>query len=1396
MPEYGGYGSRRHHALSALTSVHEAVASDGRPGRFALKIFHPPPSTDVRRLYAIEGWLIAAERQREAAKSGGSAVVEVLACGRCAEGAFVVMPWIDHPFEPLVETMTAKGDILRAMAECLLAGLAGWEKQLGGPHGRLKPANVFLSGSGPLTSLTARFSDPWFLPRAKPEELRARDLAAVGAMLVQVVRRRSAGGWPIEEAPEWRSLGRAGSAWLAYCNYLLNPQPAAGELTIEEARRRLQKIPRDARPGRNAALLTGTVVLLAVGGVVGFARFGDPKAMPLTLRKLAEATGNERAFRTEITPDWARLCRAWGSWLGDVQRNGERWERMDNFWSPDDPLRAALIKFRTNADKLRPQALVSAAADESRLGVLADAPSDKVRRQLLRGTVAESVTDAWTQVDGLAQELDQWPQWDELRKLLAMLDARGFTRAASALRARVPVPATAETPASDVVTTLKFFNNISQDDAGTLSLTIQWREISHLAAEMEGSGDRVQQAMPRLILAHLSDRSSLGDFADSLAEPLAEMRRRRAQFLAPVVVRERFLKESLLQSEKTAVTEADFTRWEHELELSSRVPPADDPRAAPEFDTRISRLTRSAGDLEKEAPAGEATALGRADFDAAFAPLVEQLKQLRARDITRRDLPEVSRAATQLAGTFQVLEERLEATLALLKPDIWLKRVAEPAGKFAASKQRWAAWQQEALTGVTSAMLEQDRGRFRQLRQREHVIRDWLEGMEGPAGFGALTVPGLKGISADAADALRQLESARREQAATAVVTAAQWNGALPVVPWAEEGAAVRAPLEAHRKWLGELPAFGAELDRLGTLLTAGFGLNEGVAEVAAQLARRDGGDALTGRAAAWLSEAKQLAVLGGSDDRAALIAAAQGGGLSRQLTVWRRLAGLTGWPAGAEELDLDGALVGSMRDIIKRDLKDEVRRRGLLEELTRETRVRWNRAARNAAQNEGELAAVFKRMDRYGIGAGDLEEPVAYNLMLWQLKHAIKGESNLGRLRGQRDGFVAKARAMPSGARPEVAAFLDKIAAVELVDDPNQKATLSPAQVAGWQEESPDNGLSITASWQGPGGRSAKLVYSLVQPVDSTPPFYLAQREVAVGEFIDLVSASPDGRAVLQDLPQWAAGGDTLSKPWNKPIAWRPRADYKGIELNPTWIYLPDAQVKGLLDNTDLRTSTPVLARVASEVPTVRSPVQQIPPEAARVFAEKLLGARLPTPQEWRTVVKLFPPGTGGDFRGRNFHEMWQFLETHSEGGQRVRWRPNEGIFLPLVAAATGGPRRRFADDGQVKPENTDGPLWLSRVDAGPSTGGFVNLVGNVWIYLYDDVGKQFYVAGGSALSPPGVGILEPLKVEATGLIGARRVTEGFSDVGVRPAFDAPPGVRERFKLLMLVQQQQFLSF
>lgn len=1399
MADYSGYKIKRPHALTPLASVHEAVAADGRPGRFALKIFHPPASTNVRRFYAIEGWLLAAERQQQSVKKDGT-VLAVLACGRCEEGAFAITPWQERPLEPLVKTLGAKGDVLRALAECLLNTIEQWEAQTGGPHGNLKPANVFLDRSGPLAGMTAQLSDPWFMPGAKIDSLRVGDLAAIGAILAQVVRRRPPGAWPIEEAPEWRALGNAGKAWLAYCNYLLNPSPKDGELTIAEARRLLRRVPKDSNPVRTAVLSGTAVVLLVTGAVLGFARFGDPQIMPLQLRKLAETVRNPRAFRESITPDWALLCRAWDTWLIDLQNNAGRLDRTAELWAPNDPLKAAITNFVATAKQLRPETLVPEAAAEKRLGVLAESPPDVVRKELLKGTVADAVTEAWRQVNGLTIQLERWQRWTEMRTLLKLMDTR-FPRAADALRPKLPPLPGSAGYKLDVVRTLKLFNDVSLDDTGTLLLASRWSEITHLSADMVESQDQIQMAMPREILKRLVDMSSISDFADSLMSPLEEMRQRRKRYLDPQVVRERYLKESELQKMTVEeVTAADFPRWEKELELFSIVPPADDPRLAAELDASGTRLAQGSVDLERDAPAAEPgglPTLGQADFEREFSGLKTNLKSLRDRPIVRRDLPAIGEETGKMAGAFRLLEQRLEVTLALLKPEIWLNKVAQAYGKFNETKQRWAAWQ-ATLGGVTPAMLTADRTRFRQLRAQERQIRDWLDGLEGPAGFAALTLPDLGTISTDTAGELRRLEAVRREQAATAVAAAAEWRNALPTTPWASASTVVRAPLEAHREWLAALADFAANLDRLGALLEAGFGWTEGVSEVEDRLARHAGLDDLAGRPAEWNTEAKQLARLVDSKDQGGLKAAAQSGGLSRKLMAWRRLGGLTEWPAGAEDFDLDGGVVTVMREIIRRDVKDESRRSSLLEELVKETRLRFNRAARSVARAtpnaEAQLTAMFERMQPAGIAEGDLDEPVAYNLALWRLKRSDWNESNLDRLRIRRDTFVAAVKAIPGiPVVPVVSGLLEKITAIELVDDPNRPPTPSP-RLAGWQEELTNEGLALTASWNS-GGKNVKLEYIIVQPPDGTPPFYLARREIAVGEFVDLLSerTKPAG-AVMEALPKWART-ESLDKPWNKPMSWRPRTDGKGIEVNPSWIYLRDAQVQSLLDNAELRASTPALARAVAETPTGRSPLQQVPPDAARIFAEQVLGARLPKPEEWRAVTKLLGKTTEGFFRGPSFQSLWRFLEDYREGGQIVRWRPNEGAFLPLVPVPGTAARRKFADDGQAAATPDQGKLWLAPVDDGPSTGGFINLFGNVWVYLYDGGKNEFYVAGGSVLSPPGVDIAEPHKVEASGMIGATKVREGFSDVGIRPAFDAPPGFRERYKLLVLVREQKYLT-
>lgn len=1386
MADYGGFQIKRTVALGPFTSVHEAVAADGRPGRFALKVFHPPPSAGIKRFYAVEGWLLAAERQQQAAKKDGT-VVEVLACGRCDEGAYMVMAWQERPLEPFVTTLHVKGDTLRAVAECLLNTIEKWEEQTGGPHGNIKASNVFLTRGGSLAGMTARLSDSWFRPGATPEQLRHNDLAAVGAILAHMVRRRPHAVVPIEDAPEWRALGKPGKAWLDFCNDLLNPSPEGGALTVAEARKRLRRVPKDSNPVKVAVLAGLAAVILLGGSVVTFARFGDPNDMPRQVQNLAVALRNPRAYRDDVTPNWALLCRAWDTWLADLQNNARRLDRTTALWAPNDPLKVAIANFLAQADAVRPERLVPEAAGRS-MSSLAASPPEKVVNELRKVTVYPAVDEAYSRVSNLAVQFERWQRWEEMRALLGSLEERGFTSAAGALRPRLPaVPGGAGYKLDvAIANTAKLFNTLSLDDAATLPLAARWSEMTNLTKEMTEHGDRVMKAMPAIIKGRLTDRTSLADFADSLVPPLEEMRLRWKQFNDPQLMQDRFKAESPLQTETAEVTEADFPRWEEELVAYSLVPEAEDPRLVPTINATMGRLPQAAQDLEADAPAAEPgglPTLSTADFQREMQAKTAELEQLRARKIVRRDLPVIVEETNKFAENLTLLQQRIEVTLALLNPQTWLEKVAKPyEGKFNESRRRWAAWQ-ATLAGLTADALRADRPRMRALRAQERQMREWLDGLEGPNGFGALAVPELTAASADSAAELLRVESLRREQAAAAVAAAAEWRNALPVTAWASANAAVRAPLESHRAWLAALPQFAASLDRLNELLTAGFEWAEGVQEVMNTLAGYGGLDELQARPAEWRDEARQLAGLVNSTDRAALTAAAQAGGLSRKLMAWRRLGNVAGWPGGAEDFDFDRGVVAVMREVVGRDVQDEARKTGLLDEMVRETRVRFNRAARAAAVAEEALSAMFERLQPAGLTETDLEDPVAYNLALWRLKRADRNEQNLEKLRVRRDEFVNAVRTISGvAAQSTVDGFLRDLSSIELKDDPNRPATPSP-RMAGWQEEPTNEGFGLTATWTG-GGKKVTIEYLIVKPEDGTQPFYLARRAVAVGEFVDLINGRARGAdTVLNELPNWSR-----KRPWNMPVSWD-RDPVRGLFINEKWISVADSQVAPLLDNTELQATAPVLTQAVNERPGPRSPVQQLPPLAAKLFAERVLGARLPRPEEWRAVASLAGKPAEGFFRGQSFQQLWSFLENFREGGVTLRWRPTAGIYT----------KPRITDNGQPSPLPDKGRLWFAPVDEGPDLKGFLNLFGNVWIYLEDPNKKNaFFVAGGSVLSSPTIDILEPQAVEGSGLIGvttASTLQDGYSDVGIRPAFDAPPGFLERYKFFKLVKDQKYLT-
>src|SRR5262249_44851219 len=119
----------------------------------------------------------------------------------------------------------------------------------------------------------------------------------------------------------------------------------------------------------------------------------------------------------------------------------------------------------------------------------------------------------------------------------------------------------------------------------------------------------------------------------------------------------------------------------------------------------------------------------------------------------------------------------------------------------------------------------------------------------------------------------------------------------------------------------------------------------------------------------------------------------------------------------------------------------------------------------------------MFSRMQKANLTAKDLDDPVAFNFALWNLKRYDKNEKNLDRLRVVRDNFVTAVRAIGDGslaAQAPTKDLLGELSALELKDDPNRVRTPSPATV-GWTEDLTDEGLGLRATWKN-GNRTVQL--------------------------------------------------------------------------------------------------------------------------------------------------------------------------------------------------------------------------------------------------------------------------------------------------------------------------------
>jgi hypothetical protein len=348
-------------------------------------------------------------------------------------------------------------------------------------------------------------------------------------------------------------------------------------------------------------------------------------------------------------------------------------------------------------------------------------------------------------------------------------------------------------------------------------------------------------------------------------------------------------------------------------------------------------------------------------------------------------------------------------------------------------------------------------------------------------------------------------------------------------------------------------------------------------------------------------------------------------------------------------------------------------------------------------------------------------------------------------------------------GDDQDTARWLETLAEIPLTTQgaPVDMTRLGPA-VAGWSGELSTDGNRLTYRSRRPGPEH-ELVFHWVA-AERVPPFFLCATELPVGLMLDLL-AKPEVKDRLFPVLKRVAGIRSDDDPRQGPTVWR--TDLRGVQLNHRWL-MPRPGWKEQLypDN------------IPVDPPTRKHPVQYLPPEAALFVARDVLGCRLPSPEEWNEIAAT------GRLEIANVRDvLWQrahdnFVSLGVRGDSPFASdlaRPGEAVPLKTDRSLRSATARN------------DGLIWFAEVTTG---GGepFHHLLGNVAEYLYDEAQNRFYVAGGSAMSPPEIDPARPFAVEAAMAAG------GFADVGFRLALSAPGGLAGRNELKRLIRNRPYL--
>jgi hypothetical protein len=470
-------------------------------------------------------------------------------------------------------------------------------------------------------------------------------------------------------------------------------------------------------------------------------------------------------------------------------------------------------------------------------------------------------------------------------------------------------------------------------------------------------------------------------------------------------------------------------------------------------------------------------------------------------------------------------------------------------------------------------------------------------------------------------------------------------------------------------------------------------------------------------------------------------------------------------WPATLQELETERDLAAALTRDMRADTtlaNDKDRLSVLAAEIAAQSRVRWERAFVTIS-SRGDLKKAIESMTAMGVEESKLSPAARYRMSLLSLTEELAtaraAKADDDKVRSIIDTFT---RGLPAELRSTEPAkkLLTKLA--ELTD--SQKSGGKAASLGnvgpgarGWKALSSADGDSVV--YTHPSSPMRIEFIRVASGGRDTKACYLAATELSVSQFLQ--TCVDAGDASRGWVSRWDLG---TSQDFRRgPRVWD--LDDAGIKIATTW--LNEKASAGAADTSG---------------PGPDQPMQWLSPKGATDVAASL-GCRLPSFSEWSAAAKS-QQNAQNDSQTNLRDKRYKDELTRAAGvpGLTKPW-PADGIFRPA------GERAAASADDKLVTDIDDGALWFTPVGAtsnsatsaatatimSKESARFWHLRGNVAEYVLSQQqaeqssAPEVMVIGESALSPPRQSPDQALP------IANASASKGYSDVGLRLAFDAP---------------------